>query len=221
MTTLLAGVAVGRALHGARGLKLGGPNNENAIGRSRPSRGAWIETMLLAGDGPCCSCRALHGARGLKQVVAQDKPHIFGSRPSRGAWIETPGRRRAPRTRRRRALHGARGLKRARPPRSPPPDRRALHGARGLKQGRGQRPAGRLPSRPSRGAWIETRPRPATGWPPTSSRPSRGAWIETSPLPSSGAAGMSRPSRGAWIETSTARRRRSTPRVAPFTGRVD
>ena len=59
-------------------------------------------------------------------------------------------------------------------------------------------------SRPSRGAWIETPKRTLGMAPETPSRPSRGAWIETPSQPSAGAGATSRPSRGAWIETACA-----------------
>ena len=56
----------------------------------------------------------------------------------------------------RRALHGARGLKPISLAIPPARRRRALHGARGLKQRPHPGAGHRRPSRPSRGAWIET-----------------------------------------------------------------
>ena len=57
---------LGRAPHGARGLK-----------RYREG----IEASDIG--------RAPHGARGLKRVVAALMASVHGSRPTRGAWIET------------------------------------------------------------------------------------------------------------------------------------
>ena len=78
---------------------------------------------------------------------------------------------------------------------------RALHGARGLKRRQLRHYQVTALSRPSRGAWIETRGerrRRRT----LRSRPSRGAWIETPATTTLPSDRPSRPSRGAWIETS-------------------
>src|ERR1039457_4639949 len=100
--------------------------------------------------------------------------------------------------------------------------RRAPRGARGLKPFDPDYFGIDAPSRPARGAWIETRaevhehrpigraPRGARGlkrsgcqhgkgdvW----SRPARGAWIETANPPITKVSEASRPARGAWIET--------------------
>ena len=155
-----------RALHGARGLKLEHPLQDALVSASRPSRGAWIETPSRAPRPAWTSRRALHGARGLKPIRPYNRRSDFWSRPSRGAWIETAGAA-APRSASsRRALHGARGLKRG--PRRDGRQggaRRALHGARGLKRFVPELDELRIRSRPSRGAWIETRtsPRWASG----------------------------------------------------------
>ena len=56
----------GRAPHGARGLK---PRVISLIGflaMSRPTRGAWIETISDRWSTSALMCRAPHGARGLK-----------------------------------------------------------------------------------------------------------------------------------------------------------
>ena len=108
---------LGRALHGARGLKRRSGASLAPRSASRPSRGAWIETVAQSRQDqgrapsrpsrgawiettrattPMCQTagRALHGARGLKRREG-DAVHVGGpSRPSRGAWIET---RRSPR----------------------------------------------------------------------------------------------------------------------------
>ena len=57
-----------RAPHGARGLKHLDVLAESRSSASRPTRGAWIETLLLRGN--------------------TTSPR---SRPTRGAWIETSG----------------------------------------------------------------------------------------------------------------------------------
>ena len=151
------GYAAGsRAPHGARGLKHFGKNFMRLRDKSRPARGAWIETRMRVRWSGSPSCRAPHGARGLKQAI--HRCHRFLQR---------------------RAPHGARGLK------HPPMlsggvgrARRAPHGARGLKLLVHPQSAGHGLSRPARGAWIETMPvSRRRGW--SRSRPARGAWIET------------------------------------------
>ena len=59
-------VLMGRAPHGARGLKRKQVLKRIAAYRSRPARGAWIETYRR-----------------------HNKISKIGSRPARGAWIET------------------------------------------------------------------------------------------------------------------------------------
>ena len=56
----------GRAPHGARGLKLAHGKKSIYHGRSRPARGAWIETSSSACVRMMRGGRAPHGARGLK-----------------------------------------------------------------------------------------------------------------------------------------------------------
>ena len=187
---------------------------------SRPTRGAWIETL--------------------------HRPQVQGchswSRPTRGAWIETN----APfegASRNRRAPRGARGLKRVLPPPPKPmAGRRAPRGARGLKlvyfvgcsfQGKSRPTRGAwietsgsdskatsITSRPTRGAWIETID-PQHCQPHDMSRPTRGAWIETGSALSLVKIFWSRPTRGAWIETIRPRPCGLCRYVAPHAGRVD
>ena len=57
---------MGRAPHGARGLKQ-----------------KLVEMLKLSGG------RAPHGARGLKLMPGTEDQHYTVSRPARGAWIET------------------------------------------------------------------------------------------------------------------------------------
>ena len=57
---------MGRAPHGARGLKLHGAVVIAGLRMSRPARGAWIETVSFGK---------------LRELLM--------SRPARGAWIET------------------------------------------------------------------------------------------------------------------------------------
>ena len=115
----------------------------DAAGTSRPSRGAWIETIddVLEGLGERFHRRALRGARGLKQGKIADYPRKIGMkrRALRGARglkrCEKPARRQVS-CNTCRALRGARGLKRVDLDVSRNPDSylsRALRGARGLK----------------------------------------------------------------------------------------
>ena len=57
---------IGRAPHGARGLKLSKNSGGEVLVTSRPARGAWIETDLSCEGSTKTVCRAPHGARGLK-----------------------------------------------------------------------------------------------------------------------------------------------------------
>ena len=82
---------LGRAPHGARGLKYGRYCKRAGPHLSRPARGAWIEIMLGRFTARPTPSRAPHGARGLKSFSG-DALHVNGkSRPARGAWIEIPG----------------------------------------------------------------------------------------------------------------------------------
>ena len=76
------------------------------------------------------------------------------------------------------------------------------------------------PSRPARGAWIETHSQHI----PLEdgvSRPARGAWIETRQLARIAVVAKSRPARGAWIETGDPLLIGAREPVAPRSGRVD
>ena len=57
--------------------------------RSRPARGAWIETSLRGISVIRTLRRAPHGARGLKHLDIKKFARYLVSRPARGAWIET------------------------------------------------------------------------------------------------------------------------------------
>ena len=59
----------GRAPYGARGLKRGRDRHRVLPRRSRPVRGAWIETSQLLMRAGTPSGRAPYGARGLKRAV--------------------------------------------------------------------------------------------------------------------------------------------------------
>ena len=63
-----------RALHGARGLKLPCRWRPRTLDKSRPSRGAWIETVEVGAAGGRTPSRALHGARGLKRARPAEHP---------------------------------------------------------------------------------------------------------------------------------------------------
>ena len=77
-----------------------------------------------------------------------------------------------------------------------------------------------MPSRPTRGAWIEIAGRPQP-YEQERSRPTRGAWIEIQTMGWECAMAKSRPTRGAWIEISLGIGIETVARVAPHTGRVD
>ena len=70
-----------RAPHGARGLKLNAAGRLIGESESRPTRGAWIETFMIARQHKKRTRRAPHGARGLKQcerggfITAEVAPH--------------------------------------------------------------------------------------------------------------------------------------------------
>ncbi len=82
-------IFLGRAPHGARGLKPGEDVWKNEITRSRPARGAWIETFLGSCKGGRFGSRPARGAW-IETFLGSCKGGRFGSRPARGAWIETP-----------------------------------------------------------------------------------------------------------------------------------
>ncbi len=75
------------------------------------------------------------------------------------------------------------------------------------------------PSRPARGAWIETLECDYASV-DVASRPARGAWIETLRMQYAAEWETSRPARGAWIETSDWDSAWIEV-VAPRAGRVD
>ena len=54
---------------------------------SHPSRGAWIEMLVMAYDAKG-NGRTPHGVRGLKFALHVAADLDAGSHPSRGAWIE-------------------------------------------------------------------------------------------------------------------------------------
>ena len=101
-----------RAPHGARGLKQNAACYPDQERRSRPARGAWIETCYRTRHDIAAVSRAPHGARGLK-LSKKEQP--------------TLEKRRAP--------HGARGLKHMNESLTGLEAGRAPHGARGLKLG--------------------------------------------------------------------------------------
>ncbi len=179
----LLGTAARRAPRGARGLKPLGCWDRLQACRSRPARGAWIETMYAVshphppwsrpargawietrprmGHRRQLLRRAPRGARGLKHHGAPSVAHILRSRPARGAWIETGYLQNMMSRIRGRAPRGARGLKPWRGIRACRVCRRAPRGARGLKLRWAVANLPVAPSRPARGAWIETSLRPA------------------------------------------------------------
>ena len=57
--------------------------------KSRPVRGAWIETFSVSLISIKLSCRVPYGARGLKRYTKRKNIMERKSRPVRGAWIET------------------------------------------------------------------------------------------------------------------------------------
>ena len=79
----------------------------------------------------------------------------------------------------------------------------------------------RLPSPPSRGAWIEIRRLSSGLMPESPSPPSRGAWIEMQISGQVGLSYQSPPSRGAWIEILLAMSLTGLVVVAPLAGGVD
>ena len=152
------GTSSSRSPHGERGLKFVLPGGDSPWHkRSLPSRGAWIEILLVghvvlilwslpargawieiaADHEPVYidSSRSPQGERGLKYESGAYNSFLFGSLPARGAWIE-------------------------------------------IRSGKYTRAV--VPSLPARGAWIEICP--PSGWCRWWwSLPSRGAWIEIYP----------------------------------------
>ena len=55
---------------------------------SHPSRGAWIEILVVLRPATAAMSRTPHGVRGLKLKLFADKTIGGLSHPSRGAWIE-------------------------------------------------------------------------------------------------------------------------------------
>ena len=154
MIWLPLGVIVGRAPHGARGLKFIPSFIRRIFGRSRPARGAWIEISRKKGTTSPALSRAPHGARGLKSrtwprtsSAACRAPHGARGLKFQDRLDKGVGAGRAP--------HGARGLKSSGPWMPCSPCGRAPHGARGLKSRWQEHLATSEQSRPARGAWIE------------------------------------------------------------------
>ena len=61
---------------------------EKKIIMSLPSRGAWIEIIMVGAALPKTRCRSPRGERGLKYREEAAHKDESGSLPSRGAWIE-------------------------------------------------------------------------------------------------------------------------------------
>ena len=80
---------LGRAPHGARGLKRWLLESMQDLFLSRPAWGAWIETFPVLRQKTRKTGRAPHGARGLKLSVRCTVLKETVSRPAWGAWIET------------------------------------------------------------------------------------------------------------------------------------
>ncbi len=99
-----------RAPRGARGLKQQYHSGGGALKRSRPARGAWIETRQFARGRQHLWSRP---ARGAWIETPCNFPELlrFRSRPARGAWIETYTYLGFLFSRKSRAPRGARGLK--------------------------------------------------------------------------------------------------------------
>ena len=144
-----------RAPHGARGLKWLMAVCPERIRKSRPARGAWIE---IAADTSAAGSDTSRPARGAWIEIRCHPPARCSrrSRPARGAWIEIViiflhGCD----TEGRRAPHGARGLKCDNEALVHDQVGRAPHGARGLKYVLCPAAQIAVGSRPARGAWIE------------------------------------------------------------------
>ena len=133
MVSAILSRILGRAPHGARGLKSAVAGLVEPAHLSRPAWGAWIEiaddpvkALDEAGRAPhgarglksvlrkvrlLVSRRAPHGARGLKYLAYAGKQSYARSRPAWGAWIEIISGWTSDRLGESRAPHGARGLK--------------------------------------------------------------------------------------------------------------
>ena len=79
---------MGRAPHGARGLKYKLIDTKTNEQESRPAWGAWIEIERVVLPLHHPASRAPHGARGLKLFQIFLVIPLFTSRPAWGAWIE-------------------------------------------------------------------------------------------------------------------------------------
>ena len=79
---------IGRTPHGVRGLKSIAQDSSRGVGRSHPSRGAWIEIIPLTMQQRKKKSRTPHGVRGLKLMKSVLPSRHVQSHPSRGAWIE-------------------------------------------------------------------------------------------------------------------------------------
>ena len=66
---------MGRAPHGARGLKFEELDLVGTGKRSRPARGAWIEILFMKSATASDLGRAPHGARGLKFCLHKVAAH--------------------------------------------------------------------------------------------------------------------------------------------------
>ncbi len=188
-----------RAPHGARGLKLLIGEVAAQQGRSRPARGAWIETRReLMVMSVALESRPARGAW-IETIILRRSPKVFIVAPARGAWIETP------------CCAAATVNKSSRAP----------HGARGLKQETRHRNSQFWRSRPARGAWIETPTSKPTSKPSTRRAPHGARGLKQTIAINAFVLCKSRPARGAWIETGSYGCPPLPMRVAPRTGRVD
>ena len=79
---------MGRAPHGARGLKLRVSVHLVKLIRRAPHGARGLKRQRTY-DEIRQSSRAPHGARGLKRQLADEDGRMTRSRPARGAWIET------------------------------------------------------------------------------------------------------------------------------------
>ena len=70
-----------RSPHGERGLKLDGVAGVAGLGRSLPTRGAWIEISRSFGSPPLPPGRSPHGERGLKFLCAHKALRDGGRSP--------------------------------------------------------------------------------------------------------------------------------------------
>ena len=152
------GKVLGRSPHGERGLKYRQNGGGDAATPSLPTRGAWIEIILVSLDDEVVECRSPHGERGLKYVML-DTAHHYSA----------PSARRSP--------HGERGLKYV-----AVVDQLECHVSlptRGawIEIQTAEKRHQRSKSLPTRGAWIEMEKMKQRNmqW---RSLPTRGAWIE-------------------------------------------